>query len=266
MSKTKELIKITFGVLVFMTLVLTAFYFGFLKTKYPVGKHAILPAKVASESLSGEDLINLLETQPKQAEAIMTLDTDYDDLSDYLEGKYLTDPVHADTDRDGFADGQEVLSGYNAKGKFPFPRILVDSSTWQIYQSNELQFYLPPAFYTTKNENGFSVNSATDPQSIEINLLTNPDQLSFANYINAELSKAENNILLELVQKTNSLETLRVRGKVAQRLSGADFAAYLLESEKQFIIVQQNLLPESSGLDILNTFVQRISIINNPIP
>ena len=45
------------------------------------------------------------------------VDTDRDGLTDREEVKvYKTDPLNADTDGDGFNDGDEVDQGYNPKG------------------------------------------------------------------------------------------------------------------------------------------------------
>lgn len=46
-----------------------------------------------------------------------TVDSDKDGLDDYLEEMFGTDPDKADTDGDGFTDGQEVAQGFNPLGK-----------------------------------------------------------------------------------------------------------------------------------------------------
>ncbi|MFA5076288.1 MAG: hypothetical protein WC480_02625 [Patescibacteria group bacterium] len=53
---------------------------------------------------------------------INNIDTDGDDLSDYLEVSiYLTDPLNPDTDGDGYKDGVEVWGGYDPKGLGKLP-------------------------------------------------------------------------------------------------------------------------------------------------
>lgn len=69
-------------------------------------------------SLIDSDSDGLTDTEEKTAGTnINVIDTDNDGLSDYEEVKiYLTDPLNADTDADGYLDGAEVNSGYNPKG------------------------------------------------------------------------------------------------------------------------------------------------------
>jgi len=45
------------------------------------------------------------------------LDPDNDGLTNFLEDKYGTNPAKADTDGDGYNDGDEVKAGYNPKGE-----------------------------------------------------------------------------------------------------------------------------------------------------
>ena len=48
---------------------------------------------------------------------INLIDSDFDGLSDYEEVRvYGTDPLNADTDGDGYKDGDEVKNGYNPNG------------------------------------------------------------------------------------------------------------------------------------------------------
>jgi len=53
---------------------------------------------------------------------INLVDTDKDGLSDYEEVRiYLTNPLNADSDGDGYLDGAEVNSGYNPNGTGKLP-------------------------------------------------------------------------------------------------------------------------------------------------
>jgi len=45
------------------------------------------------------------------------IDSDQDGLTDFVENFYQTDPNQADSDGDGFKDGEEVEKGYNPKGQ-----------------------------------------------------------------------------------------------------------------------------------------------------
>lgn len=51
--------------------------------------------------------------------SIRSVDSDKDGLFDYLEtGVYQTDPSNSDTDGDGFADGEEVIRGFDPRSHF----------------------------------------------------------------------------------------------------------------------------------------------------
>jgi len=60
--------------------------------------------------LNEED--NLIQTAP----IILMIDGDMDGLPDDLEKRLGTDPAKADTDGDGYSDGEEVKNGYNPLG------------------------------------------------------------------------------------------------------------------------------------------------------
>ena len=49
------------------------------------------------------------------------MDSDGDGLPDKMEEGLGTEPLEADTDGDGYADGAEVLAGYNPKGPGRLP-------------------------------------------------------------------------------------------------------------------------------------------------
>ncbi len=69
------------------------------------------PADLDLDGLSADE-----ETLAGSSDA--SQDTDQDGLGDFDEVRvYLTNPSKADTDGDGFKDGQEVSSGYNPSGK-----------------------------------------------------------------------------------------------------------------------------------------------------
>jgi len=57
------------------------------------------------------------DVEAKMGSSNKTNDTDHDGLTDKIEiEKYKTDPTKFDTDGDGFADGKEVVNGYNPLG------------------------------------------------------------------------------------------------------------------------------------------------------
>lgn len=52
-----------------------------------------------------------------QLPALLVIDSDQDELTDDLERRLGTDPSQADSDQDGYSDGEEVKSGHNPLGK-----------------------------------------------------------------------------------------------------------------------------------------------------
>lgn len=91
----------------------------------------ILAANLASTSLpliASDKYIEILKIKDKNvldlsenlfvsSPAALMGDKDSDGLPDDLESYYGTDPNKADTDADGFADGQEVFNNYNPLGE-----------------------------------------------------------------------------------------------------------------------------------------------------
>lgn len=89
----------------------------------------------ATEEASGLDVPEVVEVaSPPDADAdgvsdtdetalgtkIDNADSDADGLSDYDEIRiYTTNPLRADTDQDGFDDGEEVSGGFNPNGNGP---------------------------------------------------------------------------------------------------------------------------------------------------
>jgi hypothetical protein len=63
------------------------------------------------DKLTGEEQIELCKD-----ELLLVDDPDFDDLDSTQEKSYGTDPYKADTDGDGYGDGEEVSAGYNPDG------------------------------------------------------------------------------------------------------------------------------------------------------
>ncbi len=80
--------------------------------------------KVTEEKLQPDRFIldkdedGVLDTEEeKLGLSDQSIDTDADGLTDYKEiNTFKTDPKKKDTDDDGFADGYEVMKGYNPLG------------------------------------------------------------------------------------------------------------------------------------------------------
>ncbi len=53
---------------------------------------------------------------------LLQIDSDGDELWDYEESKYGTDPLNPDTDGDGFRDKLELITGYNPLGPGIMPK------------------------------------------------------------------------------------------------------------------------------------------------
>ncbi len=66
-----------------------------------------------NESIVLDEEDNLIQTAP----IALMLDSDEDGLPDDLEKRIGSDPNEADTDGDGFGDGEEVKNGYNPLGE-----------------------------------------------------------------------------------------------------------------------------------------------------
>ena len=81
-----------------------------------------------------------------------SLDPDLDGLSNALERAYGTDPKNADTDMDGFKDGDEIRKGYNptGAGKLPNARSL-ENDAQRIIGIRRIQSAL--GLYFEKNSN-----------------------------------------------------------------------------------------------------------------
>lgn len=87
--------------LILGVLVLGALFFGYQAAT------GILPNTITPASLSPSSLTAQIGT------ANIPADTDHDGLDDYDETEYKTDYKDADSDDDGYLDGEEVLSGYD---------------------------------------------------------------------------------------------------------------------------------------------------------
>ncbi len=94
------------------------------------------PVKVGSYSLSGdswnvfyqEEVVYLANGQ--NGLAIIGIDSDNDDLADYLELEvYGTEPMNPDSDGDGFLDGDEIKNGTDPNNPNDYPIIPSTSPT-----------------------------------------------------------------------------------------------------------------------------------------
>jgi len=74
----------------------------------------IITAKVKSQSI-----LDIEERLAMSSPLLIMGDNDGDGLPDDLENYYGTDPSQADSDSDGYSDGQEVLNSYNPLGAGP---------------------------------------------------------------------------------------------------------------------------------------------------
>ncbi|MBI4281247.1 hypothetical protein HY625_00315 [Candidatus Uhrbacteria bacterium] len=86
---------------------------------------------------------------PTVKEIVGSLDTDQDGLTDVEEAIYTTDPKKADTDGDGYLDGQEVQNLYNPSGTAPVR--LADSTLVKTYTNATFGYtLLYPASWTVR--------------------------------------------------------------------------------------------------------------------
>lgn len=82
-----------------------------------------VPEVIVDDLPNDKDRDGLLDTEEEQLGlSDKSVDSDDDLLSDTEEiNKFKTDPKKKDTDGDGYADGYEVLSGFNPNGPGKLP-------------------------------------------------------------------------------------------------------------------------------------------------
>ena len=67
----------------------------------------------------GQELKSGFSPWEKTSKKMEETDFDHDGLSDRMELNFHTDPTKADTDGDGYSDGQEIKTGYNPLNPAP---------------------------------------------------------------------------------------------------------------------------------------------------
>ena len=94
-------LKITLGILVFIAGFMVVRLGLFFKNSVETSTSANLDRQVAGATVVDQS----------------SLDSDSDGIPDNLEAYYRTDPFSQDTDKDGFLDGEEIVSSYNPTRK-----------------------------------------------------------------------------------------------------------------------------------------------------
>ena len=110
--------------------------------------------------LFGED--NLVLTSP----GFILLDSDNDTLADDLELYYGSDPLNADSDKDGYLDGVEVKNNYNPNGSGPL--VIAKTPLDQIFASS-IKLEQPKTNFTNIDKN-WQINLADIKQEETLNL------------------------------------------------------------------------------------------------
>lgn len=125
MTTNKKLIIILIAVAVVSAVGFAGYYFWMKKVGGPApgGEETASPEKLRyyinfPDDSKDSDKDGLTDGEEKKlGTSNSDFDTDGDGLSDQAELQNTkTDPIKADTDNDGFADGLEIVSGYNPLG------------------------------------------------------------------------------------------------------------------------------------------------------
>ncbi|MFH1565149.1 MAG: Ig-like domain-containing protein [bacterium] len=145
-----------------------------LKTDKELGIN-ILPSK--EKSLLKEDSNTITQSIP----AIITIDSDQDGLPDDMEKRIGSDPNNADTDNDGYLDGEEVKNNFDPMGQgmfaqnmSPVDKAILNQETMEqpitdgevkenIMQVNEI---LMPNVDEDNQENSFTISGTAIPNSM----------------------------------------------------------------------------------------------------
>lgn len=104
------------------------------KTVTIIKKNVGMKIITANESIILDEEDNLIQTAP----IVLAIDSDMDGLPDDLEKRLGTDPNKADTDGDGFSDGEEVKNGYNPLGDGELEKIKISPIDEAILQNKSL--------------------------------------------------------------------------------------------------------------------------------
>jgi hypothetical protein len=84
-------------------------------TTQPYELERTAPVSMPADDQDGDGIKD--EEEERLGTSLLEFDTDFDGLSDIAEIEvWKTDPTNWDTDGDGFADGFEVINGFNPAG------------------------------------------------------------------------------------------------------------------------------------------------------
>lgn len=182
-------------------------------------------------------------------------DSDADDLPDWLEQFYGTDPTIADTDGDGFKDGEEIKNGYDPtqKGdrklseKFSEEQIsLLESAVDTTNSVNLTELFSNTIWQNIveQNQGGLIKDPTTGEDAIT---LSNPDKL--AQVLEPLLS-----------QKENDFKELLDNVRIDSENSEAKIQNY---KNKVKEIINENLIESSNKASSLEN--QNIAVLNTQI-
>ncbi|MFH1509155.1 MAG: hypothetical protein ABIE68_03260 [bacterium] len=266
MSKTSELIKITFGVLIFLGMIVSGFYYGYLKQQNPVGIKADFATNENQvQQLSSGEVSRFLKDAPASSRAELLGDLDGDKLSDYLEAKYNTDPRQVDTDYDGFMDGDEAIFGYSPKNKLPTLKEASDITDWKIYENAEIIFQFPQSYAVNDTEEEIVVaNIENTDQKFYLQSVQNIKLYSFIDYINNQLlnDNLSPDLLLEMVASANDIETMKIKGIITQRIISDEQLVYVFETKNKFFVLRQKFSEANDNENLLDSIAQTFQFKN----
>ncbi|MDD2807822.1 MAG: hypothetical protein PHW95_04870 [Patescibacteria group bacterium] len=133
-------------------------------------------------------------------------DNDNDSLTLPEENLYNTDPNKSDTDGDGYADGAELLSGYDPTA---IGRSLADSGLVKLYTHPLYTIYYPTHWYISEQDNQKNevlFRSATG-EFVEVLVVAIPNKMSLTDWYKTQASPQD--VASATVVKINELSGLR---------------------------------------------------------
>lgn len=172
-------------------------------------------------------------------------DSDLDGLTDVEETLYGTEPQKADTDGDSYADGQEIINGYNPLGTGRLEDMPEGQRLVTKYTSSSLNFTaLYPASWVkgndSENPDGV-IFSTTTGEFINISPQDNPAGLSARDWYLAQAPGIDTTKIKSATNWAKNLEGVK---------SLDSSAVYYVKDKKAYVInYNTNVLTEANFFD-----------------
>lgn len=180
-----------------------------------------------------------------------TTDTDNDNLTDEEEKSLFTDPNRADTDGDGYADGQELVNLYDPLA--PSPALLEKSQSVAPLENKKFGFHLlypsswPVPRPTDESETQTMIATPIAEEFFTINVLDNPNQQSALEWYLGQAPANTDPRRLSRVFLENLEGVWSIDGRTA-------FFTYLFGGERRWIYGITYTAGEKEELNYLTIF------------